>query len=103
MKLKGDKGWRGVLDHEAAKPVPVTLPRVPGDNHMLEWLRACKGGPATLSGFEVGGHVSAVYLPGILALRLGRPIEWDGAAMKARGAPEADPLIQKTYRTKWLL
>jgi len=103
MKLMGDKGWRGVLDHEAAKPVPVTLPRVPGDNHMLEWLRACKGGPATWSGFDVGGHVSAVYLPGILALRLGRPIEWDGAAMKARGAPEADPLIQKIYRTRWLM
>jgi len=102
LKLKGDKNWRGVLDHEAAKAVPVTLPRIPGDNHMAEWLEACKGGPATFTGFDVGGRISEVYLPGSLALRLGRAIEWDGAAMKVTGAPEADPLIHKHYRTRWL-
>jgi hypothetical protein len=103
MKLKGDKGWRGVLDHEAAKPVPVTLPRAPSDNHMLEWLQACQGGPATFTPFDVAAQAAAVYLPGNVSLRLGRPIDWDGVAMKARGVPEADPLIQKMYRTKWLL
>lgn len=103
MRLKGDAKWRGVLDHEAAKPLPLTLPRVPGDNHMLEWLQACKGGPATFSGFEFGAHVSEVYLPGIVALRLGRPIEWDGAAMAVKGAPEADQFIRADYRKKWML
>ena len=102
MRLKGEKGWRGVLDHEAAKAVPVTLPRAPGDNHVLEWVEACKGGPATFTGLDVGGHAAEIYLSGIVSLRLGRAIEWDGPAMKATGAPEADPLIQKDYRTKWL-
>ncbi len=100
MKLAGDKQWRGVLDHEAAKPLPVTLPRAPGDNHVAEWLAAAKGGPPTFTGFDVGAHAAEVYLPGILALRLGRTIEWDGPAMKAKGLPEADPLIQKGYRAK---
>lgn len=103
MKLEGDKQWRGVLDHEAAKAVPVTLPRAPRDNHMLEWLQACKGGPATFTNFMVGARVSEVYLPGILSLRLGRPIDWDADRMKAKGEPEADPLIAKNYRTKWLM
>lgn len=94
MRLKGDKAWRGVLDHEAAKPLPITLPRAPGDNHMLQWLAACKGGPATFTGFDAAAHSSEVYLPGIVALRLGRPIDWDGRAMKAKGVPEADPLTQ---------
>jgi hypothetical protein len=39
----------------------------------------------------------------MLSLRLGRPIHWDGVNMKAQGVPEADALIQKNYRTKWLL
>jgi hypothetical protein len=103
MQLKGEKKWRGVLDHEAAKAVPMTLPRAPGDNHVLEWLRACKGGPATFTGLDVGAHAAEVYLPGSIALRLGRAIQWDGLAMKAAGEPEADPLIQKSYRTKWLI
>ncbi len=103
LRLAGEKKWRGVLDHEAAKAVPVTLPRAPGDNHVLEWLQACKGGPPTFTGLDVGAHVAEVYLPGIVALRLGRPIAWDGPAMKAPGEPDADPFIQNNYRTKWLL
>jgi hypothetical protein len=103
MKLRGDKTWRGVLDHDAAKSLPITLPRAPGDNHMVEWLQACKGGPPTFSGFGVAARAAAVYLPGNVSLRLGRPLDWDGVAMKAKGLPEADPLIQKNYRTRWLL
>jgi hypothetical protein len=83
--------------------MPVTLPRAPGDNHMAEWLQACKGGPPTFTGFDVGAQTAACYLPGNVSLRLGRPIDWDGVAMKAKGVPEADPLIQKGYRTKWLM
>ena len=103
MKLKDDSAWRGVLDHQAAKPLPAELPRAPADNHMLEWLQACKGGPAPFARFEVAGHVSEVYLPGIVSLRLGRPLDWDGAAMRAKGTPEADRFIQTNYRRKWLM
>lgn len=102
MKLKGDKQWRGVLNHEAVRSVPSTLPRLNNDNHMQEWFHACKGGPATYNDFVIGSRVSEAYLPGILSLRLGRPIEWDSAGMKVPGAPEADRWIQKSYRTKWV-
>ncbi len=102
MKLKGDKKWRGVLDHDAVKTLPLSVPRLPNDNHMQEWFAACKGGPATYNDFAIGARACAAYLPGILSLRLGRSIEWDAAAMKVPGAPEADRWIQNMYRTKWL-
>lgn len=102
MKLEGDKQWRGVLNHDAAKDLPLSVPRLTNDNHMQEWFDACKGGPATYNDFQVGARVSEAYLPGILSLRLGRPIEWDSAAMRVPGAPEADRWIQKTYRPKWV-
>jgi hypothetical protein len=102
MKLQGERAWRGVLDHEAAKPVPYTLPRAPADNHMREWFEACKGGPATFTNFTVGARVVEAHLPGILALRLGRPITWDSVNLRVTGAPEADRWIQKDYRTRWL-
>jgi hypothetical protein len=102
MKLDGDKQWRGVLNHEVGQKVPLSVPRLPNGNHMQEWIQACKGGPATYNGFAVGARVSEAYLPGMLSLRLGRPIEWDSARMTVPGAPEADRWIQKSYRMKWL-
>jgi hypothetical protein len=31
-----------------------------------------------------------------------KPIEWDSEVLKAKGAPEADRLIHRELRTKWL-
>ena len=53
------------------RAVPLSVPRLPNDNHMQEWIQACKGGPATYNGFEIGARVSEAYLPGMLSLRLG--------------------------------
>ncbi len=39
---------------------------------------------------------------GIVAMRLGRPIQWDSEAMKVKGTPEADMLVHRPQRTKWL-
>jgi hypothetical protein len=103
VRLAGESTLRGVLDHEACKSVPVTLPRVANQNHMSEWLSACKQGTATFSDFDIGGRVTEICLTGTLALRLGGSIEYDGAAMKVKGAPEADVLIHKPQRTQWFL
>ena len=100
MKLKGEEKCRGVNDHEAAKPVPVTLPRTKG--HMGEWLDACKGGPPTFQGFGTAGDVAELAVIGIVSLRMGKPIDWDSAALKAKGAPDADPFIHRPQRKKWL-
>ena len=100
VKLKGEEKCRGVNDHEAAKPIPVTLPRAKG--HMQEWLDACKGGRATFQNFALAGEIAEPAMVGIVSLRLGKPIEWDSAALKAKGMPEADPLIHRELRKKWL-
>ena len=100
MKLKGEEKFRGVSDHEAAKPVPATLPR--NGNLMGEWLEACKGGPPTFQPFSVAACVAEIAMVGMVALRVGKPIEWDSDALKAKGMPEADRFIHLPLRTKWL-
>jgi len=102
LKLKGEAKFRGVLDHEAAKPLPVTVPRTPGQNHMKEWLDACKGGPKTFQSFDTAAMIAEIAMVGIVALRLGKPIEWDSENLKAKGMPEADRWIHLPRRTKWL-
>ncbi|MBM3853114.1 MAG: Gfo/Idh/MocA family oxidoreductase [Verrucomicrobia bacterium] len=104
MRLKSDSNpkCRGVLDHEAAKSLPEVYPRAPGQNHMKEWLDACKGGPKTFQDFEIAAKAAEFGMTGIVTLRVGREIEWDSANLKAKGCPDADRWIHLPQRKKWL-
>jgi hypothetical protein len=82
------------------KPEPI-IPRVPDNNPYKDWIRACKGGPAACSNFEVSGPFTETVLLGNLVIRLGKNIEWDSKHMKVKGNPDADILINKHYRKGW--
>jgi predicted dehydrogenase len=82
------------------KPDPI-IPRVPENSPHADWLRACKGGPAACSNFDVAGPFTETVLLGNLAIRLAKKIEWDSKHMKVKGMPEADILIHKHYRKGW--
>ena len=100
VKLKGDKKCRGVKDHEAGKSIPVTLPRA--KDHMCEWLDACKGEGKTFQGFDTAACVAEIAMVGMVAMRLGQPIEWDSDALKVKGIAEAEPFVHFEQRKKWL-
>ena len=79
-------------------PVP-TLPRTKA--HHTEWIEACKGGPATQSNFGYASRLTEGLLVGLLAVRVGKRIEWDAAQMRATGCPEADAFIRPQFRSGW--
>ena len=82
------------------RPDP-TIPRVPENSPYKDFIRACKGGPAACSNFDVAGPFTEIVLLGNLALRLGKKIEWDAAKMQAKNLPEADKYIRAHYRKGW--
>ncbi len=98
------------LKDEVGDP-PQTIPRVPpltedgkfgsSDPSVVEWLNAIRGGPAPLSRFELAGPFTEIVLLGNLAVRLGKPLEWDAAGLRVPNAPEAAPLIRRAYRPGW--
>jgi predicted dehydrogenase len=100
LKLKGDKVFAPILRHEGIRSIPVSLPRV--HSHQEEWVAACKGSGETYSNFEVGGHLTEIVQAGVLALRLGRSIDWDGPRMRVPDAPSAEALIRPSYRTRYM-
>jgi predicted dehydrogenase len=99
IKLKDEAKLSGILQHAATKEVAQSLPRTPG--HLQEWVDACLGGPATFSDFEVGGKLTEIALSGVIAAKVGKPIEWDGEKMIAKNAPEDDKFVKAEYRTDW--
>jgi hypothetical protein len=106
VKLNDEKELVNGTVHEAAKAVPVTLPRNThqgdGDTKQhLEWISACKGGPQPYSNFDVAAYLTEIILLGCVALRVGKKLEWDGPNMKALNAPEAAQFVKRTYRRGW--
>jgi hypothetical protein len=70
-------------------------------NEDQEWIDGIKAGGDPLSGFAYSGPFTETVLLGNLAVRLGKKLDWDGAALKATNAPEADALIRREYRKGW--
>ena len=85
---------------EFKRPDPF-IPPSPG--HFEEWLIACKTGRPTGSNFQYAAALTIANHLGNVAYRLGRKLEWDPTALKARGVPAADALIRKSYRQGWKL
>jgi hypothetical protein len=100
VKLKGDEKCRSVKDHEAGKSIAVTLPRV--KDHMGEWLDACKGEGRTFQGFDTAACVAEIAMVGMVAMRLGKAVEWDTAALKVKGIADAERWVHLEQRKKWL-
>jgi predicted dehydrogenase len=98
-------GWGGaprifpMSIHENYQRPAATIPRSKG--HHRDWVTACKGGPAASSRFEYGARLTEIILLGNVALRTGKKLWWDGAAMKATNAPEADAFLKEDYRPGW--
>jgi hypothetical protein len=103
--LESDHGW--LLPRSRMRdfqPPPQTLPRVKDQEHLNEWLDAIKGGkPASCAFDSYSSRIFEIGALGTVAVRTGKPIEWDAKNMRAKGLPEADRFIHAEYRKGWEL
>lgn len=77
----------------------ATIPRSLG--HRRDWINACKGGPPASSNFDYGALLTEIALLGVVALRTGTTLHWDGPNMKAANAPQVEPFIHGHFRKGW--
>ncbi len=82
------------------RPQP-TIPNSIG--HHAEWIAGCKHGTPTTCNFGYSGPLSEAALLCNVALRTGRKLKWDAAALKAVDCPQADPYLRLAYRRGWEL
>ena len=85
----------------AFKPPALTIPDSAG--HHKEWIDACKTGSPTTCNFDYSGPLAEAALLCNVALRTGKKLVWDAAALKATNCPEADRYLRPTYRAGWTL
>lgn len=88
----------------------ATIPRLKGkrkwgkaSRHEDDWIRACKGGPAACSRFEIAGALTEMVLLGNVALLCGQSIEWDRKSAKIVNESDANKYLRRRYRRGWTL
>jgi hypothetical protein len=80
---------------------PQLLTRSPG--HMLDWIRACKGGDPSCSDFSIAvPYAEWLALAGI-AFRVEGRLDWDSKAMRFTNSAEANKYVRPVFRKGWEL
>jgi hypothetical protein len=108
LLIVGDKGkmyGHQVIPETRAKELgrpPQALARSPG--HYVEWIQACKGGPAAGSNFvDHAAHLAEVVLLGNIAIRVNEKLLWDGPNLRFTNSEAANRLIHPPTRSGWSL
>jgi hypothetical protein len=69
----------------------------------MEWYEACRGGEPAGCHFEWAGPLTEFVLLGNIAIRTGKPLEWNSAETRFAGPEEANQFIHSPYREGWSL
>ncbi|MGC1090101.1 MAG: Gfo/Idh/MocA family oxidoreductase [Candidatus Acidiferrum sp.] len=88
------------LNDSYGKP-PQTLPRIENEDHEMNWVNAAKGNVETSCPFEYAARLTEVMLLGVVALRAGKKINYDGANMRVTNVAQANDYLRREYRQGW--
>jgi predicted dehydrogenase len=102
--LIADYGRHELLPKERFAAFKRPQPTIPNSvGHHAEWIAGCKRGTPTTCNFDYSGPLAEAALLCNVALRTGRKLKWDAAALKAIDCPEADRYLRLAYRRGWEL
>jgi predicted dehydrogenase len=87
--------------HDSFGKPPQRLPRIAGEAHETNWVDAAKGKIEASCPFDYAARLSEVMLLGIVALRAGRKIYYDGANMRITNVLAANDYLRREYRQGW--
>jgi predicted dehydrogenase len=114
--FKGSKGFmvadftsRILLPYSDSADLTYYKPRTkenllpPIGHFQKQWINACKNGGKTACDFEYSANMIEQMLLGLVAYRVGKKLQYDGAAGRVTNCPEANDLLRHQYREGWKL
>jgi predicted dehydrogenase len=75
----------------------------PLGDFLNEWTKACKSDLKTSCDFDYGGTAIEQMLLGLVAYRVGKKLDYDGAGGRVTNSPEGNDLLKRAYRDGWTL
>ncbi len=99
-------GWTFYPDDDKKSPIheESQLQEPDGHNLQLLWadfLSAIEGNKRPVADIEVGHQATTAALLGMLSLKVGRSIQWDGAREIIIDDAQANALLRREYRAPW--
>jgi predicted dehydrogenase len=87
--------------HDSFGKPPQKLPRIAGEAHEMNWVDTAKGKVEASCPFDYAAPLTEVMLLGIVALRAGKKIYYDGANMRITNVLQANDFLRREYRQGW--
>jgi predicted dehydrogenase len=87
--------------HDSYGKPKTKLPRIPNENHEMNWVDAAKGKTEASCPFEYAAKLTETMLLGVVALKAGRKLDYDGANMRVTNVPEANQYLDREPRAGW--
>jgi hypothetical protein len=78
---------------------PQLLTRSPG--HMLDWIRACKGGDRSCSDFAITAPYAEWLALVVIAWRVPGKLQWDSKNTRFTNSEEANRWVKPMFRKGW--
>jgi len=100
-RLLYPNGDKSDMTYYKPRPKEALIPKM--GNFQKQWINACKGNLKTSCDFEYSGNMIEQMLLGLVAYRVGKRIEYDGAAGRVTNVPEANAFLRRAYRPGWTL
>jgi predicted dehydrogenase len=85
------------------RPRPQEKVLAPMGDFQLEWINACKGDLKTTCDFEYSGNMMEQMMLGLVAYRVGKELDYDGATGYITNSDEGNALLRRSYREGWAL
>jgi hypothetical protein len=80
----------------------IKFEAIAGDDHYLQWTKACKGEGQATSHFDYAGPLTETVLLGTIAIRYPeQKLDWDSETMAITNLSEANRYVTKHYRKGW--
>jgi hypothetical protein len=105
-KLLHDSGMPRLLPaarHNSYGPPKDRLPRVPHEDHEINWINAIKGRDQLSSDFEYGARLTEIMLLGVVSLRAKSRLHYDAANMRVTNNDAANQFLTREYRKGYSL
>jgi predicted dehydrogenase len=105
-KLLQDGGMPRLLPaarHNEYGPPEERLPRVPHEDHEMNWIDAIRGRAELSSDFEYGARLTEIMLLGVVSLRAGSKLHYDAAHMRVTNHAGANEFLTREYREGYSL